>query len=155
MAETLLGPQSQNLVAAGTVVSGVPGSTNSATFTLSQADSYAFVLNVTAITGTSPTLDLAIQASPDGGTTWFDWFRFAQVTANTAMTRRLIVQPMQGRGEVGSEGAITAGGTGAINANCPAPGALNQIRFRYTIGGTSPNYTLGIWVFAQPKNTTI
>lgn len=155
MAETLLGPQSQNLVAAGTVVSGAPGSTTSAVFTLIQADSYAFVLNVTAITGTSPTLDAAIQVSPDGGTTWFDWFRWAQVTANTAMTRRLTVQPVQGRGEAGTETAITAGATGALNANCPAPGALNQCRIRYTIGGTSPNYTLGIWVFAQPKNTVV
>lgn len=155
MAEVFLGPQSQNLVAAGTVVSGVPGSTNSATITLANADSYAFILNVSAITGTSPTLDCAIQITVDGGTTWFTWHRFAQVTANTAMTRRLIVQPMQGRGEVGSEGVITAGGTGAINANVPFPGALNQIRFQYTIGGTSPNYTLGIWVVMQTKQSAI
>jgi hypothetical protein len=155
MAEVFLGPQSQALVAAGTNILGAPGSQVSAVITLAAADSYAFVLNVTAITGTSPTLDCALQVTPDGGTTWFDWFRFAQVTANTALTRRLIVQPMQGRGEVGSEGLITAGGTGAINANCPFPGALSQIRFRYTIGGTSPNYTFGIFMFAQTKQSAI
>lgn len=155
MAEVFIGPQSVNLVAAGTNVLGAPGSQVSSVLTLQNADSYAFILNVTAITGTSPTLDCALQITVDGGTTWFDWFRFAQVTANTALTRRLIVQPMQGRGEVGSEGLITAGGTGAINANVPFPGALNQIRFRYTLGGTSPNYTFGIWVVMQTKQSAI
>jgi hypothetical protein len=155
MAEVFLGPQSQALVAAGTVISGAPGSQTSTAFTLPLGDSYAFVLNVTAITGTSPTLDCAIQVTPDNGTTWFDWWRFAQITANAATTHRLTVQPIQGRGEAGTETTITAGGTGALNANCPAPGALSQVRIRYTLGGTSPNYTLGIFLFAQTKQSAI
>ena len=156
MAEVFIGPQSQALVAAGTVVSGAPGSTTSAVLTLPLADSYAFVLNVTAITGTSPTLDVALQVTPDGGTTWFDWLRWAEVTGNTAVTRRMIVQPIQGRGEAATEAAITAGTTNSVLIqNVPMPGALSQIRFRYTIGGTSPNYTLGIFMFAQVKQSAI
>jgi len=42
-------------------------------------------LNVTAASGTVPTLDVKIQTSDDGGTTWFDLpgVAFAQVTAAT------------------------------------------------------------------------
>jgi hypothetical protein len=154
MAEVLLGTNSQTLVASG-VISGAPGTTFSAAFTLPAGDSYAFILDVTAITGTSPTLDCALQITPNGGTNWYNWERFAQVTANTAQTRRLIVQPIQGRGEAGSEGAITAAGTGAINQNAPMPGALQQARFAYTLGGTSPNYTLAIFLVYQPKQSAI
>lgn len=156
MAEVFLSPQSQALVAAGTVVAATG---NSGNLTIPLADSYAFVLNVTAASGTTETLDCALQVSPDQGTTWFDWFRFAQVTTS-AVTRRLIVQPMQGRGEAGSEAAITAAASGAISNNVPFPGALFSggkptIRFVYTLGGTSPSYTLGIWMFAQTKQSAI
>lgn len=37
--------------------------------------------DITAVTGTGPTLDVTIQASPDGGTTWYDVHTFAQATA--------------------------------------------------------------------------
>jgi len=151
MAEQLLPPYSKFIVAAGTVVAAT---SNSAVITLPLADSYAFVLSVTAAAGTTETLDAAIQITPDGGTTWFDWFRFAQVTTS-AVTRRLVVQPLQGRGEAGTETAITAAGTGALNANAPFPGSNMQIRFAYTISGTAPSYTLGIAMVAQTRATAV
>lgn len=40
-----------------------------------------FAIVVSALTGTGPTVDGKIQVSPDGGTTWIDWFSFAQITA--------------------------------------------------------------------------
>src|SRR5215475_9473584 len=108
MPENLLIPYAASLFSGTTVAASV-----NQTFTLYLADSYQFIADVGTVTGTSPTIDIAIQTSPDGGTTWYDVWRFAQITA--ASTRRLLVQPMLGRGEAGSEAAI--GTTGALNAN--------------------------------------
>lgn len=44
---------------------------------------------VTAATGTGQTLDVAIEFSPDGGTTWYEERTLAQIT--TAVTRRVVV----------------------------------------------------------------
>jgi hypothetical protein len=151
MAETQLSGYSALLTNLATVTT-----TNTGTaFSLPAADSYAFQLDVGTITGTSPTFDTALQMSPDGGTTWYDWARFAQVTA--AAQRRLILQPIQGRGEAGSEAANTSGGTGAINANVPMIANFgNVFRFKITVGGTSPSAaTIKIWVVAAPRQIAV
>lgn len=147
MAETLLAPYTATLVASNAI--SATGST--AAITLPLADSYAFILNVTAAGGTTETMDMAIQITPDNGTTWFDWFRFAQVTT-AAVTRRLVVQPLQGRGEAGTEVAITAAASGAVNANAPMS---SKVRFTYTLGGTLPTYTFVIYLIAQPRATAV
>lgn len=152
MAETLLSGYSASLYSAATVAANA-----TQTFALPQADSYSFIADVGTITGTSPTFDICIQQSPDGGTTWYDWWRFAQFTA--AAVRRLIVQPMQGRGEAGTEAAIgTAGTGGALNANAPAIANFSSAVFRVkvTVGGTSPSAaTIKVWVIAAPRATAV
>jgi hypothetical protein len=157
MSEQLLSGYSKNLVSATTVAaSGVLGSA----FALPQADSYAFILDVGTVTGTSPTFDVELEMSPDGGTTYYAWARFAQVTASSTV-RRLIMQPMQGRGEAGSEAATATHGTGALSANAPmvanfAGGTASVFQFYVTVGGTSPSAaTIKIWVVAQPRATAV
>jgi len=148
MPEQLLTSYSASLFSGSTVAASASGTGT----TLPLADSYAFILDVGTITGTSPTFDVCIQTSPDGGTTWYDWWRFAQVTA--AGQRRLIVQPIQGRGEAGSEAAITSNGTGALNANAPIQAA--QARVHIQVGGTSPSAaTLKVWLIASPRATQV
>jgi len=44
--------------------------TSSAVVTLPVADVYTFILSMGTATGTSPTCDVSIQVTPDGGTTW-------------------------------------------------------------------------------------
>jgi hypothetical protein len=156
MAEQLLSGYSKQIASVTTFnASGVVG----AAFALPQADSYAFIADFGTITGTSPTFDLELEMSPDGGTTYYAWARFAQVTA--AGQRRLVIQPIQGRGEAGSEGAITLHGTGALNANAPmvsnfAGGTAAVFQFYCNLGGTSPSAaTLKIWVVAQPRATAV
>lgn len=150
MPEILNSARFFNLIASNTQTATF----NTATFQLPAGDGYAFVLDVTAASGTTETLDMALQITPDGGTTWYDWARFAQVTTS-AVTRRLVIQPLQGRGEAGSEAAITAGGTGAINANVPLPSAPNNCRFRGTISGTSPSYTFAVQLAVSPRATAV
>ena len=147
MAENLIAPYTK-LIFSGTTVAA---SQNSAAITLPLADSYSFILDVGTITGTSPTFDVCIQMSPDGGTTYYDWWRFAQVTA--AGQRRLTTQPVQGRGEAGTEAAITTAGTGALSANA---NTTQNVRVEITAGGTSPSAaTLKVWVVAAPRATAV
>ena len=75
---------SQTLVASALYVKADDGSTFPSTpIRLPDAGAYAFFLNVTvAITDVGDTLDLYIQTTLDGGTTYVDVGRFAQVVGN-------------------------------------------------------------------------
>ena len=145
MAENIL-PSNPTLLYSGTTVTTTA---NSANFNLPIADSYSFILAVTTPGGTTETLDVAIQMSPDGGTTFYDWWRFTQVTT-AAVTHCLTVQPWQGLGEAGSIAAITAAATGAMNVNKPF---CNPCRAALTISGTLPTYaTIKLWVITTPRS---
>lgn len=74
-------------------------------------------LNVTAASGTSPTLDVKIQDSVDGGSTWNDVGTFAQKTA---------------------------AGREVVNVSGPfGP----DLRVTWTVGGTSPSFTFAVdWI---------
>ena len=71
-------------------------------------------LDVTAASGTSPTLDLVYEVSPDDGTTWFTHTAFTQATAATS-ERVVFTRP-----------------------------AGVWARLVYTIGGTTPSFTFSV-----------
>ncbi len=80
-------------------------------------------LNVTAASGTTPTLDVAIQDSVDG----VNWNTVASFTQATAVTRQVI---------------------NIITATTPiAP----YLRVTWTIGGTTPSFTFAVDWYADPK----
>lgn len=118
---------------------------NSGNLTLKAGESHAFYLNVSAASGTTPTLDVAIQISTDRGTTYRTAARFAQVTAVTA--RRLQLQQMMGRGEAGTESVVTATG-GALSANTPL---TRDYRILWTITGTTPSFTFTVDLVTMPR----
>ena len=76
-------------------------------------------LNVTAVTGTTPTLDVVIEDSVDGGATWNTVGTFTQ---KTAVAREV------------------------INITVPFGDSL---RVRWTVGGTTPNFTFAVHWVAQ------
>lgn len=119
---------------------------NSGALELPLADCYAFILDTAAGTGTSPTMDVAVQVTVDDGTTWYTAYRFAQATTAAAI-RRLNVQGMLGRGEAGTEAAIAATG-GALNANTVL---TRKYRILWTIGGTNPSFTFAVHLISQPR----
>src|SRR3954471_14855289 len=90
---------------------------SSAAFSMDNAESYSLCLEVTAATGTSPTLDVVLQTSWDGGTTFIDLpLRFTQNTA--AVVRWLVFRNGLGMNEVALEqAAADTGGTLAKNCN--------------------------------------
>lgn len=73
-------------------------------------------VDVTAASGTSPTLDVTYQVSPDDGITWYDHTAFTQAVAVTK-ERKVFTAPAGVRG-----------------------------RISYTIGGTSPSFTFSVHV---------
>jgi len=74
-------------------------------------------LNVTAASGTTPTLDVLIEDSVDGGATWNTVATFAQKTA-------------AGREVVNLTGLFG-----------------DTLRVRWTIGGTTPSFTFAVdWI---------
>ena len=76
--------------------------------------SYEVNIPVTAVTGTSPTLDVVVQESDDTGNNWFDVYAFPRITA-LGMYRSPKL-------------ALTG----------------NRVRYVQTVGGTSPSFTRSV-----------
>lgn len=147
MPMSLQSPTTKVIVAPGTVVSA-SGALGTGT-TLPLAASYELFVNVSAVAG-SGTLDLVMQTSPDGGTTWFNQpIRTAQLAAQGQYVIKW--QPAMGAGEAAT-GSATAATGGALSQNCASYPLYT--RFFGTIGGTS--VTCGIWVLmVNPSTQTI
>ena len=150
MARGLNGPFIQATLASTTATA-----TSTADFVLPRdIHSGQFILDVTAASGTSPTLDIKIQTSPDGGTTYYDCFRFPQKTA-TAIER--LVTGFFGDGtntgttgtnaNSGNSATITATSTGALTTGVPIN--PDKMRVRYLIGGTNPSFTFKVFFLGR------
>lgn len=89
---------------------------NSGTFTTPANSGSALVyLAVSAVSGTTPTLTVTYQTSPDDGATWFDRVASSSITAN------------------GNSTISIPNNTG------------EHARLLYTVGGTTPSFTLNAW----------
>lgn len=104
-------PSQQNDVASAAITT----TTTTAAFTPSTGVSYTVQLGVTAVTGTSPTLQINIEESFDGGTNWVVVHSFPTITAITPIT---------------------------LSAKLPNNG--NRVRYVQTITGTTPSFTRSI-----------
>lgn len=144
--------------------SALAATANSTAFTLPLADSYAVFINVTAASGTTPTLDIVLQTSPDGGTTWLNLpLRFAQLTATGQAYIRF--QPTLGLGESATSGTVAATG-GALAQNTPFIGGVSTtvlgnsaqiatMRFGYTVSGTTPSFTFTAYAIMAGRGNTV
>jgi len=90
------------------------------------AESLAIQVDVTAASGTTPTLDVKLQESHDG-TNWFD-------VPSAAATQ------------------LTAAGHALIKVDL-SKGIGNYIRAYYTLAGTTPNFTFSVTAYAKAKAT--
>lgn len=122
---------------------------SSAAFVMPNAESYSLVLDVTAATGTTPTLDVVLQTSWDAGTTFIDLpLRYTQVTA--AVVRYLVFRNGLGMNEVALEQvAADTGGTLAKNCNFDP----FNMKLKYTVGGTNPSFAFKVHLFALPRGS--
>ena len=85
----------------------------------------AILVNVTAVSGTTPTMRLSIEDSPDGTT----WFPVATAPAD-----------------------ITAAGQHRIFITHSTHGPTNpRLRLRWVIGGTTPSFTFTATAISRPS----
>jgi hypothetical protein len=88
--------------------------TTTAAFTPTWGVSYQVNIPVTAVTGTTPTLDVRIEESDDNGTNWYVVYDFPRITA-TGIYRSPVL-PVTG----------------------------NRVRYVQTVGGTTPSFTRAV-----------
>jgi hypothetical protein len=88
--------------------------TTTAAFTPTFGTSYSVSIPVTAVSGTTPTLDVAIEESDDSGGNWFKVYDFPRITG-TGMYRSPLIRIVG-----------------------------NRVRYVQTVGGTSPSFTRAI-----------
>ena len=79
------------------------------------------------MTGTTPTLTVRLQWSPDGGTTWLDLDTTNAQTASITGTGAFVLRVYPG---------IATAANAALNAPLP-----RTWRLAWTIGGTTPSFT--------------
>ena len=85
-----------------------------AAFTPTFGASYQVVIPVTAVTGTTPTMDVGIEESDDSGTNWFRVYDFPRITATGVYRSPKL--PMVG----------------------------NRVRYVQTVAGTTPSFTRSV-----------
>lgn len=114
---------------------------------LDDVDSVQIYADLVGATG--GTLDVYLQTSPDGGTTWFDWLHFPQLGAGASAVR-YGVAPAQSN----TITVIGKGTTPALAANtCVGGRAGNIVRALCVAGAsTSAGAALTIWfVCTSPR----
>jgi hypothetical protein len=84
-------------------------------------------VNVTAVTGTTPTMTVRVQWSPDGGTTWLDLDTTNAQTASITATGASVLRVYPG---------IATTANASLNMVLP-----RTWRLAWTIGGTTPSFT--------------
>lgn len=135
-------PTNQKVIDAATIAT-----TTSYTFTAKMAGSYGLWIVASAVTGTSPTCDISLQHSPDGGTTWLIApIRSVQITASN-LTQYATFRLGMGESQAATQGATAATG-GTLAANF-VPSSMSW-RLTATVGGTNPSFTLNAWLSSLP-----
>jgi hypothetical protein len=103
-----------NTLVADVASAALTTTTTTAAFTPTWGLSYQVNIPVTAVTGTTPTLDVSIEESDDNGTNWYKVFDFSRITA-TGIYRSPMI-PITG----------------------------NRVRYVQTVGGASPSFTRAV-----------
>lgn len=106
---------------------------NGATITNVGNKGVSIVVNMGAVTGTTPTCVLKVQGSADGGTTWYDIPGATTASLTATGVFGITVYP----GIAVTAGTTTTGT--AATANMPLPRTWRMV---WTIGGTTPSFTI-------------
>jgi hypothetical protein len=145
---TTANPSASAQVTAGNSISLLPASainssSSGAPATGLQSFQNAFILvSVTGVpVGGAPTLDVYIQASPDGGTTWRDFAHTAQITTSN------VNQFVQLTGQAAGATTGLAASDAALAANTVVQGPWGdrlRVKYVFVAGGSSGSYTVSV-----------
>lgn len=106
---------------------------NGATLTNVGNKGVQVLVNMGAVTGTTPTAVLKLQGSVDGGTNWFDIPGATTASLTATGLYGITVYP----GIAANAGTTTTGTTATVSAVMP-----RTWRVVWTLGGTSPSFTI-------------
>lgn len=125
------------------------GNLKDTTTSIPTCQAISFILDVTA--SSSPTtLDVIIETSIDGGTTWYAAWAFSQVGAVSTAQQILSVRDTGiGITEVGAGGSIVEGNN-QLKANVVV---TKDLRVKWIVSGTS--YTFAVHAIYQPLGTQL
>jgi hypothetical protein len=113
---------------------------NGATITNFDAVGAYITLLLGAVTGTTPTLTMQLQYSPDSGTTWLNLGPASATLTASNQTAVLAIFPTNFSQTPGATPAnLTTGANVSTFINAPLPRIW---RIVYTIGGTTPSFTI-------------
>ncbi len=141
------------LAAAARTTSSNSGNLKNTAGNIPACDAVTFLVNVTTLAGNSaPVLNVSIDTSPDGGTTWFLAYKFAQISSSTAARRLNVRTTGIGIAELGSEGSVALTETTATTTNTVLS---PDIRVRWEINGVTTGATsnFGVWAIAMPPGS--
>src|SRR5579859_587478 len=126
----------QTLLTATAVVAS--GNSGAVALTLSP-DEMTLVLDVTTAETGVGTLDVYLQTSHDGGTTWTDFAHFTQVT--TAAVRRVAGWSVSSANNAAGADTTTGDAVLAAGKIINGPIVSAQVRVKYVIGVGTGSYT--------------
>lgn len=96
-------------------------------------------LQLGTVSGTSPTLSVQFQWSPDGGTTWISLGPALTNLTASSTTGVILVYPTAFASGGSAGTALTTGATATLLLNMRLP---TYWRLNYTIGGTTPSFVV-------------
>lgn len=111
-------------------------------FDVERFDQIVGLIRVTAVSGTSPTLDVRLQTSYDGGKNWVDVAAANQLTSAHASGVGEVVA-FESKGYPPDDPAATTDGslTAATVKDWPLG---DRCRWKWALGGTDPDFTFSI-----------
>lgn len=111
---------------------------NSDAVSIPTATMLALFTDITALSGTGPTLGAWLEWSPDKGTTWFVVPYDLHIRTDATLTAADVSADANKRNATGTSTTHTAGDRHvAIYKHVPA----GHVRVNYKIGGTGPSFT--------------
>lgn len=107
-------------------------------YNLSDSEWFGLYLKLENISGTSPTLDVNVQFSPDGGTTWSSIYPDGENSETNAALAQVTGS---------SDVEVMRYWRNIVPLQATGSGLNPQIRFNFTFGGTSPSYDITAHLF--------
>ena len=127
------------------------GTTNYDFFLPQDCDSVVVKLYTGTFTGTSPTINVFVQTSDDGGTTWYDLAHFAQLVAE--VTKQNANWVTLGVSNKSSNASVAGGSTLAVGLVSPIGILSRNMRVSCLVGGTQVvNTGIEIRVYANSQS---
>jgi hypothetical protein len=127
----------------------VTGSSGAQVLRFTDFDQMTFMLTCSGITAAS-TLDVWVQTSPDGGTTFYDTGRFQRLSA-TGTNPTFLAASLGANAAFGTMNINTTTVTATAGAT-GLPLLSNVVQILWGLGGTSPSASFGVTGFTSNFN---